>query len=422
MGSYWEPRNNLETAMVAYKPPVTRSQTTRKTNVWILPVVPASVFNTTTSAAGAAERLTLETHPADFKLKRLQGLSLNDLAQMKCAGRSCWRNKEAFNLFYNAVRIYWRITGRVATDYHDVHNHNFLDVDYKMIRVIRNLFSAEAYVLLDQSRDAQTVIVKILSAIYPRHWNAWVKANNDEARFKEQLRVGGQLEGFYNNLKIPGEAPPQWLHDLRDWARAAITAALPWACPLRVPNAGEKRGRDEYEKHGEKRGRSEYEEHGEEPRKILPVVGRKRHRAARRQERQLPVYTGDDPLTASASSTSMIGDAADNLIAQYRGSHDDVEHSQMDEMVPEFARFNIQEIGCSKEDYLKVDIEYIRGKLHEYPQAVHDPEVIYYWRKLQAKANEGLWLGYWKVLHTLENLIGGPLREGADPLPEAEPY
>ncbi|KAG9842682.1 hypothetical protein KCU98_g7618, partial [Aureobasidium melanogenum] len=132
-------------------------------------------FKTPNAYVAPMERLDLAM--SKDILKKAHNLTYAHLNCLECHGESVFVDNNSVNLFVNALRIHWKVTGRTlenaSNQGKDLYEFLTLGVDGQ--RVISNLFTREAiyYLLSRKFPDAMMILAAIVHRIYISQWRSW---------------------------------------------------------------------------------------------------------------------------------------------------------------------------------------------------------------------------------------------------------
>ncbi|KAG9522523.1 hypothetical protein KCV07_g2863, partial [Aureobasidium melanogenum] len=187
-------------------------------------------FKTPNAYVAPMERLDLAM--SKDILKKAQHLTYAHLNCLECHGESVFVDNNAINLFVNALRIHWKVTGRTlqnASDQgKDLYELFTLEVDGQ--RVISNLFTREAiyYLLGRKFPDAMMILAAIVHRIYISQWRNWsveqTQKHESQSRYaliiSHAQATSNQLSN--NVLAFKSNATPE----LRKWAEETVARHL----------------------------------------------------------------------------------------------------------------------------------------------------------------------------------------------------
>ncbi|KAH0352913.1 hypothetical protein KCU81_g1634, partial [Aureobasidium melanogenum] len=165
-------------------------------------------------------------------LKKSTNLSYAHLNYLECHGESVFADNNSVNLFVNALRIHWKVSGKTlqnASDQgKDLYELFALGVDGQ--HVIRNLFTREAifFLLGRDFPDAMMILAAIVHRIYISQWRSWstehTQKNSSQSRYaliiSHAQATSNQLSN--NVLAFKSNATPE----LRKWAEETVARHL----------------------------------------------------------------------------------------------------------------------------------------------------------------------------------------------------
>ncbi|KAH0370256.1 hypothetical protein KCU65_g2706, partial [Aureobasidium melanogenum] len=187
-------------------------------------------FKTPNAYVAPMERLDLAM--SKVILKKAHNLTYAHLNYLECHGESVFADNNAVNLFVNALRIHWKVTGRTldnASDQgKDLYELFALEVDGQ--RIIRNLFTREAifFLLGRDFPDAMMILAAVVHRIYISQWRSWsiehTQKNSSLSRYaliiSHAQATSNQLSN--NVLAFKSNATPE----LRKWAEETVARHL----------------------------------------------------------------------------------------------------------------------------------------------------------------------------------------------------
>ncbi|KEQ97470.1 hypothetical protein AUEXF2481DRAFT_601559 [Aureobasidium subglaciale EXF-2481] len=176
------------------------------------------------------ERLDL-TMPKHV-IRQGQKFTCAHLNYLECHGRTVFADDRCVNWFLNALRLRWKVSGRVLRDRSDQSKDlcEFLDLEVENKRIISDLFTDEAiYYLLDRSApDGMMIFTAVVHEIYNFQWQNWSEEQNNKHKqqghhalviFHAQA-TANQLSN--NVLAFKNTAAPE----LRKWAEMTVSGHL----------------------------------------------------------------------------------------------------------------------------------------------------------------------------------------------------
>ncbi|THZ28302.1 hypothetical protein D6C89_02697 [Aureobasidium pullulans] len=154
------------------------------------------------------------------------------LTFLECKGESVFPDAICVNLVLNALRIHWKVSGRVLRTLADQGNDlmEFLTLEVDNKRVIADLFTEEArhYLLERDGSDALIIFTTVIHDIYAATWYRWSKEFNSKHLQAGQFAliiahaqaISNQLSN--NVLAFKDKAAPE----LKRWAEETASCHL----------------------------------------------------------------------------------------------------------------------------------------------------------------------------------------------------
>ncbi|KAI4762284.1 hypothetical protein E4T52_03389 [Aureobasidium sp. EXF-3400] len=187
-------------------------------------------FKTPNAYVAPMERLDLAM--SKDILKKAQHLTYAHLNCLECHGESVFVDNNAVNLFVNALRIHWKVTGRTLQNASDQGKdlYELFTLEVNGQRVISNLFTREAiyYLLGRKFPDAMMILAAIVHRIYISQWRNWsieqTQKHTSQSRYaliiSHAQATSNQLSN--NVLAFKSNATPE----LRKWAEETVARHL----------------------------------------------------------------------------------------------------------------------------------------------------------------------------------------------------
>ncbi|KAI5235890.1 hypothetical protein E4T42_09609 [Aureobasidium subglaciale] len=154
------------------------------------------------------------------------------LNHLECRGESVFADARCVNWFLNALRLHWKVSGRVLRSLSDQAKDlwQFLTLEVEGRRIISDLFTDDAvYYLLGRSdHESIMILTAIIQDIYNTQWQSWSEEQNNKHKqqghhalviFHAQA-TANQLSN--NILAFKDNAAPE----LRRWAETTVSGHL----------------------------------------------------------------------------------------------------------------------------------------------------------------------------------------------------
>ncbi|KAG9652882.1 hypothetical protein KCU95_g11634, partial [Aureobasidium melanogenum] len=187
-------------------------------------------FKTPNAYVAPMERLDLAM--SKDILKKAHNLTYAHLNYLECHGESVFADNSSVNLFVNALRIHWKVTGRTLQNASDQGKdlYELLTLEVDSQRIIGNLFTREAiyYLLGRKFPDAMMILAAIVHRIYISQWRSWsieqTQKHTSQSRYaliiSHAQATSNQLSN--NVLAFKSNATPL----LRKWAEETVARHL----------------------------------------------------------------------------------------------------------------------------------------------------------------------------------------------------
>ena len=175
------------------------------------------------------ERIDLTMDIRHVHCQRDEPFYLGHLHCLMCGSQTVFSDSSACNLFFSAIRLHWKISGRVL---HTLRDHEkdlveFLHLEFQRAPIISDLFTDVAmFYLLDQPEsDGLAIMAIIMKDIYDTQWKHWTDMNTNSGHRGARLVIAhaqatsNQLSNFILAFK---QGKPQ----LKKWAEEAASGHL----------------------------------------------------------------------------------------------------------------------------------------------------------------------------------------------------
>jgi hypothetical protein len=227
------PRPILSSSRPSLRKPTTMTRVTTESH-------PSS--KTPTAYVPSHERLDL-TMPKSV-LQKPHTFTCAHLNYLECRGESIFADEKASNLFMNALRLHWKVSGNVLRSALDQGSnlYELLVLEMDGVYIITGLFTDNAVheLLGRDAPDCMVILATIVHDIYTAQWRSWSEEQNSKHRKQSQYALiishaqatSNQLSN--NVLAFKGQTTPE----LRKWAEMTVAHHLkPIVTPGHLPPA-----------------------------------------------------------------------------------------------------------------------------------------------------------------------------------------
>lgn len=202
-------------------------------------------MQTPTNYVPPEERVDLTMRFHDVHRPHQPPFTNGHLNYLECGGRSIFGSDQCCNLFFNALRLRWKVSGRslrtMQEHANDLAQFLRLQVDNKFI-IAELLTETACNHLFDHERgDALSILAIIVRDIYEKQWNHWTEMNTD-GRHKGAYRlVVAHAQATANQLSNNVLAFERAAPELKEWAeetaaRHLMSVVTPGHLPTRPRN------------------------------------------------------------------------------------------------------------------------------------------------------------------------------------------
>ncbi|KAG9554375.1 hypothetical protein KCU77_g8818, partial [Aureobasidium melanogenum] len=165
-------------------------------------------------------------------LKKAQHLTYAHLNYLECHGESVFADNNSVNLFVNALRIHWKVTGRTLQNASDQGKdlYEFLTLEVDGQRVISDLFTREAiyYLLGRRFPDAMMILAAIVHRIYISQWRSWsieqTQKHTSQSRYALIISHAQATSNQLSNNVLAFKS--NTISGLRKWAEETVARHL----------------------------------------------------------------------------------------------------------------------------------------------------------------------------------------------------
>jgi len=165
-------------------------------------------------------------------LQRAPRFTCAHLTYLECRGKSIFVDEKAISLFMNALRLHWKVSGKILQSPLDQSTdlYELLMLEMDGVYIIQNLLTDDAIheVLERRTPDGMMILATIVHDIYNTQWQSWSAEHG--VKHKQQGRyaliithaqaISNQLSN--NVLTFKGQASPE----LRKWAEVTVARHL----------------------------------------------------------------------------------------------------------------------------------------------------------------------------------------------------
>jgi hypothetical protein len=176
------------------------------------------------------ERLDL-TMPKNV-LQKPHNFTCAHLNCLQCRGESVFAGEKASNLFMNALRLHWKVSGNVLRSALDQGNnlYELLTLEIDGVYIIRSLFTEIAVheLLGRDTPDGMMILATIVHDMYTAQWHSWSRDQNVKHKQQDHYaRIISHAQAISNQLSsnvlaFKGQTTPE----LRKWAEMTVANHL----------------------------------------------------------------------------------------------------------------------------------------------------------------------------------------------------
>lgn len=155
--------------------------------------------------------------------------NLGHLHYLMCGNQTVFANSSGCKLFFSAIRLQWKISGRALRTLRDHENDlvEFLRLEFEHAPIISDLFTDVAmfYLLEQPDSDGLAIMATIMKDIYDTQWKHWTDMNTNSGHRGARLVIA-HAQATSNQLSNFVLAFKQGNSQLRKWAEETASRHL----------------------------------------------------------------------------------------------------------------------------------------------------------------------------------------------------